>query len=54
MKQSLMTGAGAACGTLLYTGFLSSAATFDWGRAIFVGAFCGLCALLWPRKPRGQ
>ncbi|WP_428717662.1 hypothetical protein [Undibacterium curvum] len=31
---------GIACGTLLYSRFLSSAASFDWERAVVVGITC--------------
>ena len=30
-----------AVGTLLFTGLLSAAHEFDWGRALFVGLFVG-------------
>lgn len=42
MKNFLIVAAGGAVGTLLYTGFLSSAHELDWTRAAFVGVFCGL------------
>jgi hypothetical protein len=50
MKQFLFTAAGAATGTLLYTGFISSAQELDWGRALFVGLACGCGAVFWPRN----
>jgi hypothetical protein len=34
-------GLGTAVGTLLFTGLLSAAHEFDWGRALFVGLFIG-------------
>jgi len=50
MKNFLITASATAVGTLLYTGFLSSAHEPDWGRAAFVGVFCGVCSAVWPRK----
>jgi hypothetical protein len=42
MKYAVGLGLGTAIGTLLYTGFLSDAQQFDWGRALFVGLISGL------------
>jgi hypothetical protein len=52
MKNFLITASGTAVGTLLYTGFLSGAHEPDWGRAAFVGVFCGICATVLPKKKR--
>ena len=49
-------GLGTAVGTLLFTGLLSAAHEFDWGRALFVGLFVGLAgavfSLLTQKKTR--
>ena len=50
MKTFLLAAAGAAIGTLIYTGLLSSAHDPDWYRAAFVGIASGVCSLVWPRK----
>jgi uncharacterized membrane protein YdjX (TVP38/TMEM64 family) len=50
MKKFLITASGTAIGTLLYTGLLSSAHEFDWGRAAFVGVVCGVLSAVWPKK----
>jgi hypothetical protein len=42
MKYFVGLGLGTALGTLLFTGLLSAAHEFDWGRALFVGLFVGL------------
>ncbi len=42
MKYFVGLGLGTAVGTLLFTGFLSDAHQFAWGRALFVGLFVGL------------
>ena len=42
MKYFVSFGLGTAVGTLLFTGLLSAAHEFDWGRALFVGLFVGL------------
>jgi hypothetical protein len=42
MKYFVGLGLGTAVGTLLFTGILSDAHQFDWGRALFVGLFVGL------------
>ena len=42
MKYFVGLGLGTAVGTLLFTGLLSAAHEFDWGRAVFVGLFVGL------------
>ena len=44
MKHFVGLGLGMAVGTLLYTGFLSDAQQFDWGRSLFVGLFSGLAS----------
>lgn len=36
MKAAFKFSLGIACGTLLYSRFLSSAASFDWERAVVV------------------
>jgi hypothetical protein len=54
MKNFLLTAFGTAVGTLLYTGLLSSAHEFDWGRAATVGIFSGIFAAAWPKKKRDQ
>jgi hypothetical protein len=54
MKNFLSTGSGTAIGTLLYTGFLSTAHEFDWARAAFVGVVCGACAVVWSKKKHEQ
>ena len=50
MKIFIGTACGAAIGTLVYTGLISSAQEPDWGRAVFVGLATGLFSLLWPQK----
>jgi hypothetical protein len=50
MKNFLSTASGTAIGTLLYTGFLSTAHEFDWARAAFVGVVCGACSAVWSKK----
>jgi hypothetical protein len=52
MKNFFLNASGVAVGTLLYTGFLSSTDELDWGRAAFVGIFCGICFAIWPGKNR--
>ena len=42
MKYFVSLGLGTAVGTLLFTGLLSAAHEFDWGRALSVGLFVGL------------
>jgi hypothetical protein len=42
MKYFVSLGLGTAVGTLLFTGLLSAAHEFDWGRALFVGLLVGL------------
>jgi hypothetical protein len=54
MKTLPSTAFGAAFGTLLYTGFLSTAHAFDWGRAAFVGVCCGIVSAAWSRKKPAQ
>jgi len=54
MKNFLSTGSGTAIGTLIYTGFLSTAHEFDWARAAFVGVVCGACAVVWSKKKHEQ
>lgn len=53
MKRFLLTACGGATGTLIYTGFISSAQELDWARAIFVGIGCGCAALVLPRNKAG-
>lgn len=50
IKKFLIASSGTAVGTLLYTNFMSQAQEPDWGRAAFVGVFCGIIAALWPNK----
>lgn len=52
LPRSIAIGAGVATGTLIYTGFLASAHEFAWGRAFFVGVFCGLVVAVWPRRKK--
>lgn len=54
MKRFLTYTSGAAVGTLLYTGVLSSEQEFDVFRAVVVGVFAGLFQLAWQgRRKRG-
>jgi hypothetical protein len=46
MKAAYKFSLGIACGTLLYSRFLSSAATFDWERAVVVGITCFVITVL--------
>jgi hypothetical protein len=50
IPEFMSYGLGMGAGTVLYTGFLSSAHKVDWGRAIFVAVFCSVIAYFWPRK----
>ncbi len=50
MKQFILAALGGATGTLVYTGFISSAQEADWGRALFVGIAIGCATVFWPRK----
>ena len=50
MKHFLPIACGAATGTLIYTGLISSAQELDWARAIVVGIACGCAAVFWPRN----
>lgn len=52
MKNFLITASGTAAGTLISTSFVSSAQEPDWGRAAFVGIFCGVGSAIWPKKKR--
>ena len=54
MKTFLAAAMGSAIGTLLYTYFQNSAHELDWGRALFVGAFSGLCNALFYRRKSEQ
>lgn len=58
MNRFVVPALSAAVGTLLYTRFLSDAHQLDWGRAMFVGLFCGLGSAIfsvtWPKKNRGR
>jgi hypothetical protein len=58
MNYFVGLGLGTALGTLLFTGLLSAAHEFDWGRALFVGSFVGLAAaglsLLTQKKKRDR
>ena len=50
MKTFLSMALGGAAGTLIYTGWISSAQELDWGRALFVGIAVGFAAMFWPQK----
>ncbi|UVW28399.1 hypothetical protein [Massilia sp. H6] len=54
MKTFLAMALGGAAGTLIYTGWISSAQELDWGRALFVGIAVGFGAIFWPQKKANQ
>ena len=58
MKYFVGLGLGTAAGTLLFTGRLSAAYAFDWGRALFVGLCVGFAgaglSLLSQKKKRDR
>ena len=54
MKTILAAAMGGAIGTLLYTYFQNSAHELDWGRALFVGVFSGLCNAVFYRRKLKQ
>lgn len=46
MKATFKFSLGIACGTLLYSRFLSPAASFDCERAIVIGVICFVTTVL--------
>lgn len=50
LPRSVMTGAGVAVGTLIYTGYFGIDHEFGWGRAVFIGVLCGIVAAVWPQR----